>query len=289
MPSVDAFGWLLRRELGQTPGHTRTDAWIARESLAARLLGYSHATAQWAVDAACVEGWVERHPREDGTLDIALPSTVTIPGASPSGRVSSVRSPPASGTAWAPRDATVRPKSVTLVSASVPSAKSESVSHGGTSPKASAGALRSELDLQLEPGPATLAHGNESPQSTLGSVSFDPSKLAAQTIHAPASFSAMAPLDDEAFAATVLAAARRSETGRFGDNKVFISRLFETLAKERAIATDLNAFKRRLLTAHFAGRLSLSRADLVEAMAPEDVEQSETQDGPSTFHFVRLS
>jgi hypothetical protein len=94
--------------------------------------------------------------------------------------------------------------------------------------------------------------------------------------------------DDKAFAARVLAAARAAKSGRFGDNKVFISHVFQHLKDEGAISEDLTAFKARLGAAHFRGLLSLSRADLVEAMAPEDVDASETQHEHATFHFVRI-
>jgi hypothetical protein len=90
------------------------------------------------------------------------------------------------------------------------------------------------------------------------------------------------------FASRVLAAARASKTGRFGHNKVFISHVFRKLADEGAIAESSEAFKARLVDAHLRGLLSLSRADLVDAMKPEDVSASEAQKGGSTFHFVRV-
>jgi hypothetical protein len=96
------------------------------------------------------------------------------------------------------------------------------------------------------------------------------------------------PEDDRAFAVCVLTAARTSKTGRFGDSKVFISHVFRRLADEGVVADDPDAFKARLVSAHLRGLLSLSRADLVEAMAPEDVRASEAQEGGSTFHFVRV-
>jgi hypothetical protein len=99
-----------------------------------------------------------------------------------------------------------------------------------------------------------------------------------------------APVDDneDAFAARVLAAARESKTGRFGDNKVFISHVFRKLADEGAISRDLQAFKERLANAHLRGLLSLSRADLVEAMTANDADMSETLHDGATFHFVRV-
>jgi hypothetical protein len=94
------------------------------------------------------------------------------------------------------------------------------------------------------------------------------------------------PNDDGSFAARVLAAARTSKTGRFGDSKVFISHVFRKLVNEGAFQGDSKAFKNQLLSAHFRGLLSLGRADLVEAMKPEDVDASETEHDGSTFHFV---
>jgi hypothetical protein len=96
------------------------------------------------------------------------------------------------------------------------------------------------------------------------------------------------PLKDSDFAKLVLAAARASKTGRFGSNKVFISHVLRQLAAEGYAVGDAEAVKARLVAAHRAGLLSLARADLVEAMAPGDVDASETRHGSATFHFVRL-
>ena len=49
-----------------------------------------------------------------------------------------------------------------------------------------------------------------------------------------------------------------------------------------------NEFKRQLAEANRAGLLALSRADLVEAMTPEDVRSSETPYLNATFHFVQV-
>jgi len=94
--------------------------------------------------------------------------------------------------------------------------------------------------------------------------------------------------DDSAFAARVIAAAKASETGRFGSDKVFISHVFQQLVNEGVSAGDPELFKARLVSAHRRGLLSLSRADLVEAMHPEDVDASETRYLSATFHFVRI-
>jgi hypothetical protein len=90
------------------------------------------------------------------------------------------------------------------------------------------------------------------------------------------------------FAARVLAAARSSDTGWFGDNKVFISHVWRRLKQAGwPDAADEQEFKRRLLEANQALRLRLSRADLVEAMNPADVAGSATHHLGETFHFIR--
>jgi len=96
------------------------------------------------------------------------------------------------------------------------------------------------------------------------------------------------PEDEKRFAERVLAAAQALETGRFGDNKVFISHVFQRLADEGAVAGDTESFKARLVSAHVNGLLSLSRADMVEMMKPEDVDASATRYSGATFHFVRI-
>ena len=96
------------------------------------------------------------------------------------------------------------------------------------------------------------------------------------------------PQDDAAFAARVRAAARASKTGRFGDDKVFISHVLRQLTDEGASVNDAEKFKDRLVSVHRRELLSLSRADLVEAMDPKDVAASETRYLNATFHFVRV-
>ncbi len=97
------------------------------------------------------------------------------------------------------------------------------------------------------------------------------------------------PLDLATFARRVLEAARNSPTGRFGDNKVFISHVWRNLQDDPAFAEmALPTFKQRLAEANNARLLDLSRADLVEAMDPEDVRLSEVPYLGATFHFVRI-
>ena len=89
------------------------------------------------------------------------------------------------------------------------------------------------------------------------------------------------------FASVVKAAARASPTGRFGDNKVFISHLWRQLRTDpRFAALGPAGFKARLVEAHRADLLTLSRADLVQLMDPADVSESETPYLNAAFHFV---
>lgn len=92
------------------------------------------------------------------------------------------------------------------------------------------------------------------------------------------------------FAQRVLNAARRlPPESRFGENKVFISHVWRQLQDEAAIdGLELETFKQRLVEANREGLVRLSRADLVEAMAPVDVQESATACENATFHFVRI-
>jgi hypothetical protein len=87
------------------------------------------------------------------------------------------------------------------------------------------------------------------------------------------------------FAERVLQAARSATTGRFGERKVFISHVWHTLQEP---SLDERSFKHQLLEANRLRFLTLSRADLVEAMDPKDVSASEIRDLGSTFHFITL-
>lgn len=91
------------------------------------------------------------------------------------------------------------------------------------------------------------------------------------------------------FADRVNEAARAATTGKFGPNKVFISHVWNTLKNDEPFRSlGLDGFKQRLTDANRAGLLALSRADLVEAMDPADVDQSETPYLNATFHFIQI-
>jgi hypothetical protein len=106
---------------------------------------------------------------------------------------------------------------------------------------------------------------------------------------APAPAEPPPPVDLAAFAEEVRSAARACPTGRFGDSKVFIAHVWRLL-RERPDFRDMGeaAFKKHLAEANNARLLDLSRADLVQAMDPDDVRQSEVSYLNATFHFIRI-
>jgi hypothetical protein len=98
------------------------------------------------------------------------------------------------------------------------------------------------------------------------------------------------PFDLAAFAATVRALAANSPPeDRFHDNKVFIAPLWRASQREPTFPRlGLDEFKQRLVEANSRNLLHLSRADLVQAMDPHLVAESETAHLNATFHFVLL-
>ncbi len=97
------------------------------------------------------------------------------------------------------------------------------------------------------------------------------------------------PLDLERFARDVRSAVKLCDTGWFGEDKVFISHVWPVYADRSGAGgvKALDEFKRLLVEAHRADLLTLSGADLVEAMDPRDVAASETRYLNGRFHFIR--
>jgi hypothetical protein len=90
-------------------------------------------------------------------------------------------------------------------------------------------------------------------------------------------------LDLDAFARKVQQLADTSpDVARFYDDRSFIASVYDA----GSWAETLDQFKARLVEAHRAGKLRLTRADLVGAMDPTLVERSETGYLSATFHFV---
>ncbi|RKG81184.1 hypothetical protein D7W79_05985 [Corallococcus exercitus] len=92
-----------------------------------------------------------------------------------------------------------------------------------------------------------------------------------------------APHDPAAFAKNVLRVARALPSGRFGDDKVFISHVWKAMQPSWA---SREAFDSALLEANRKRHLTLTRADLVSVMNPADVAESEVRFYGATFHFV---
>lgn len=77
------------------------------------------------------------------------------------------------------------------------------------------------------------------------------------------------------------------DEGRFGQEKVFVSALWHELAHRGPPARlSLDHFKQWLVAANRNRWLTLARADVVGAMDPTKVRESEIQDRGATFHFV---
>ncbi|AGC43051.1 hypothetical protein MYSTI_01719 [Myxococcus stipitatus DSM 14675] len=100
---------------------------------------------------------------------------------------------------------------------------------------------------------------------------------------APAPARDLAPPPTVDFAERVLSVARALPTGRFGRDKVFISHVWKALQPEWS---SREAFDAALLEANRTQKLSLTRADLVSAMNPTDVAESEVRSLGASFHFV---
>jgi hypothetical protein len=95
-------------------------------------------------------------------------------------------------------------------------------------------------------------------------------------------------LSGRPFAERVVSAARTVPPGQFS-RKVFIHHAYEAARDQPGFkGMTLDQFKARLVESNRAGHLELSRADLVEAMNPEDVRRSNTHVMGATFNFIRI-
>jgi len=75
--------------------------------------------------------------------------------------------------------------------------------------------------------------------------------------------------------------------GRFGSEKVFVSAIWRSIERDQRLSDlSLDRFKTWLLSANRDGALVLARADLIGAMDPKQVAESEIRDRNATFHFV---
>lgn len=98
------------------------------------------------------------------------------------------------------------------------------------------------------------------------------------------------PVTTQNVADTVMDAARQSQTGRFGDNKVFINHVWDAIKSKPGLPfSTLAEFKDWLVQANRTGAVELSRADLVQAMNPGDVKESETRHPlGAIFNFIHI-
>lgn len=96
-----------------------------------------------------------------------------------------------------------------------------------------------------------------------------------------------AKIDLATFARTVQVAANAESREILGPRKVFIIPVWHALRGQAATkGLDVDAFKRRLLEAHRAGLLVLSRADFTGSVDPSVVAASETTDLGAVYHVI---
>lgn len=106
------------------------------------------------------------------------------------------------------------------------------------------------------------------------------------TVH-PVGAATVPSSDLTTFATAVREAAASSTDGVFGGRKVFIASVWRTVRGHSAAqGLSLDEFKRRLIAAQKAGLVILARADLVSAMDPDAVRESETVHLEARYHFV---
>lgn len=94
--------------------------------------------------------------------------------------------------------------------------------------------------------------------------------------------------DLRTFADVVKAAALEVPAARFGRHKVFIGPIWNRLRENARLEMKEGEFKAKLVEAHRAGLLRLSRADLTPAMGADLVSASEVSYLNAVFHFVDL-
>ena len=90
------------------------------------------------------------------------------------------------------------------------------------------------------------------------------------------------------FAERVRTIAQQSSTGKFGENKVFLSHVWNQYQGDGGgNGMTRSDFDQLLVDANRQNLLTLSRADLISAMNPQDVQESEIRSANATFHFLR--
>ncbi|HET9624021.1 MAG TPA: hypothetical protein VFP84_21765, partial [Kofleriaceae bacterium] len=140
------------------------------------------------------------------------------------------------------------------------------------------------------PRPATaVANGARPVQPTLSFQSTPPTK---PTTPPPIKATVMTNPPGGRGADTLLHVVREAiprvgADGRFGPEKVFVSALWHRIEHDRRVPDlSFDRFKRWLVTANRDQLIDLARADVVGAMDPKLVAESEIEDLGATFHFV---
>lgn len=122
-------------------------------------------------------------------------------------------------------------------------------------------------------------------EQPITSIRVDP----AAPLAAAARKNSSEPTVNYALVKKVRAAVKAPSARRFGEDKVFISSVWDLLHSDPEVSVLGEAgFKRALVEAHRDGALVLSRADLVAAMDPADVAASETRHLNATYHFIQM-
>lgn len=99
----------------------------------------------------------------------------------------------------------------------------------------------------------------------------------------------MKPPSLQDFAFIVCDIARQSAQGWSGNRKIFISQVWDALAKEcKSWGLSEGDFKRMLTEAHRRGELLLSNADLKSEDLRYDIERSATHDRNAVWHYVKV-
>jgi hypothetical protein len=93
-------------------------------------------------------------------------------------------------------------------------------------------------------------------------------------------------MSEQDFAAEVKRLARLRSVAKFHRDRAFIASIYEH--SRWAGHVPIDEFKTRLVIAHRAGRIRMTRADLVGAMDVDMVERSRTPYLSAEFHFVAL-
>jgi hypothetical protein len=147
---------------------------------------------------------------------------------------------------------------------------------GATKTALARDALRLGLELlEADPGGQPLPEASSSAATVAISAALVPPSQGAAEVGL------------EMFAAQVLEAARSSKTGRFGDDRVFVSHVWRQFKKDhKKSGLDLETFKARLVDANRERHLSLVCADMAPFLPQKDVQESEIRYLSATFHLL---